>query len=82
VSKALNHIRALVAEGKYELTGHAFTELHKDKLVFGVVVAGLATAVVVEDYPDYHKGQSVLVLLQDSEGEPVYALWGDAEGEK
>lgn len=80
MSEGLNHIRALVALGKYELTGHAFVELHKDNLVFGDVVAGLATAVVVEDYPDYHKGPSVLVLLRDSDGEPVHALWGVPKG--
>ena len=72
----LSHIRAIVAHDKYQVTAHAFVELNKDNLLAGEIVSGLAAAVVVEAYPDYHKGPSILVLQHDAEGNPVHALWG------
>ena len=77
----LGHIRALVAGGAFKITEHAFIELLKDDLIAQDVIAGLALAVVVEDYPDYHKGPSVLVLQADGEGKPVHALWGLVKGQ-
>ncbi|MGH8555955.1 MAG: DUF4258 domain-containing protein [Methylococcales bacterium] len=80
MSKFLDRIRALVTAGKYEITAHAFVELNNDGLLTQDVISGVSEAVVVEEYPDYHKGPSILVLQYDSEGQPVHALWGIAKG--
>jgi Domain of unknown function (DUF4258) len=78
----LNLIRHLVEEGKFEVTAHAYVELNNDSLVATEIVASLAAAVVVEFYPDYHKGASILVLQKDGDDFPVHALWGIPKGKQ
>ena len=71
VSGILDHIRPLVGRGAFKITEHAFVELLKDDLIAEEVIAGLPMAVAVEEYPDYHKGPSVLVLQSTPGGEPL-----------
>lgn len=80
MNRFLDHIRGLVASGEFEVTGHALSELINDNLLVKDVISGVAEAIVVERYPDYHKGPSMLVLQRDSDGKPVHALWGTAKG--
>lgn len=35
---------------------------------------------LIEDYPDYPKGASVLVLQHDKDGQAVHAVWGIPKG--
>jgi Domain of unknown function (DUF4258) len=70
----------LVAAGKFEITGHALYELNNDNLLVQDIISGVPEAIVVETYPDYHKGPSMLVLQHDHDGKPVHALWGTAKG--
>ena len=44
------------------------------------VLAGLSSAVVVEDYPTFGKGPAVLALQSDSEGRPLHIVWGIPKG--
>ncbi len=41
---------------------HGYNELANDDLTAREVVSGVLDAVLIEDYPDYKKGASVLVL--------------------
>lgn len=81
MSTFFNHIRQLVEQDKYEITAHAFVELNDDNLLAEDVIVGLAAAVVVEEYPDYHKGAAILVLIRDRDNGPVHALWGVPRGQ-
>ncbi len=75
-SKTLDTVRAHVAAGRVRVSEHGRLELADDNISLASLIAGLATAIVVEDYPDYVKGPCVLCLQRDEKGEPVHVLWG------
>ena len=55
--------------------------LHEQNAIFlADVLAGLETAVVMEDYPAAPRGESVLVLQMDRDGQPIHVVWGIAKG--
>ncbi len=82
MDELLEHIRYLVEQGKFEITAHAYVELNNDNLVASDIISALTDVVVVEFYPDYHKGASILVLQKDGDGFPVHALWGIPKGKQ
>lgn len=51
-------------------------ELASDDILVQDVVAGLPSAILVEDYPQFPKGPCVLVLERDSTGQPIHVVWG------
>ena len=81
MSALLQRVRGLVSEGKRQYSAHAVRELAADGILIKPLVDSIDTAVVVEEYPDYHKGPCVLVLQRDEAGAPVHLLWGIPKGQ-
>ena len=80
MSKTLERILELVAKVEVQISVHGYEELAADDIHVSDVVNGLASAVLVEDYPDYAKGPCVLVLERDRSNQPVHVLWGIPAG--
>ena len=52
-----------------------------DQITVHDAVEGLAVALVVEDYPGFLKGPSVLALEHDKAGKPIHVVWGIPKGQ-
>ncbi len=74
MSELLERIRTLLSAGDVRVSEHGYDELADDNLKVRDVIAGVRQAAVVEEYPDYPKGPSVLLLQKDHGGEPVRIL--------
>jgi len=80
LSKTLENIKALIRKLEVRISDHGYDEPSSDNLFAREVVEGATAAVVEEDYPDYPKGPSVLVLQRDSEKRPIHVVWGIPKG--
>jgi hypothetical protein len=45
------------------------------------IINGVAECILVEDYPSFGKGPSVLVLERDAKGDPIHVVWGIPRGQ-
>jgi hypothetical protein len=72
----LARVQALVRQGDVRVSRHGFRELAADDILLGDVIAGMETAIVVEEYPVFVKGPSILVLQRDSNQRPIHVVWG------
>ena len=80
LSSTLEAIRDLVAAGEIRISEHGYDELSEDGIRIRDVLAGLSSAVVVEDYPTFRKGPAVLALQSDLAGRPLHIVWGIPKG--
>jgi hypothetical protein len=58
---------------------HGYEELAEEGIFASDIIASLASAMVVEDYPDAAHGPCVLVLTSDATG-AVHSVWGIPRG--
>jgi hypothetical protein len=80
LSEFLERIRALISAGEVRISDHGYDELAEDQLTAREVVAGVQEAVVVEEYPNYPKGPSTLLLQKDQAGDLIHVVWGIPRG--
>ena len=66
-------IRALVRNGKYELSKHAEREREADRISIQELEMALVDCEIIEDYPEDPRGPSFLVL-GFSEERPIHAV--------
>ncbi len=81
MSATLEEVQALAVRGEVRVSLHGYEELAADQVRVRDIIDGVATAVVVEDYPDYAKGPCVLVLQQDGANQPIHVVWGIPAGQ-
>jgi hypothetical protein len=80
MSATFRQIVSLIEQGKVEVSLHAVQELLNDGILLEPLINAASGAIVVEDYPDYHKGPAVLVLQRDEFGRPFHLVWGIPRG--
>ncbi len=76
MSDVLTRVRELVKRGEVRVSRHGFRELAADDILLDDIVAGIESAIAIEDYPEFAKGPSVLVLQRDGNSHPVHVVWG------
>lgn len=65
-----------MAAGEIRISEHGYDELAEDDIRVRDVISGVAECILVEDYPSFGKGPSVLVLERDAKGNPIHVVWG------
>ena len=80
MSETLSGIMDLVAAQDVRISEHGYDELAEDRISVADILDGVSTGRVIEDYPAYPKGRSVLVLQLDHDGEPIHAVWAIPKG--
>ncbi len=80
MSATFDAIKALVKNDKILVSQHAFKRLTKHAIKSDDLIAGLATAVLIEDYSTYYSGPAILVLSSSRDGRPLHSVWGLEKG--
>lgn len=81
MSGTFQSIRRLVGSGDVRISEHGYDELAQDGLTAREIIEGVENSVLVEDYPDFPKGPSILLLQTEGPGRCFCSCGlGDSEG--
>jgi hypothetical protein len=80
VSETFQRILKLIEQDDHLVSEHAIKSLSDDNIGFVDVLTVLKQRLVVEDYPDYHKGPAVLILNTLESNVLLHTLWGIPAG--
>ncbi len=82
MSQMLQRIRMLISTEDVRISAHGYEELAADNILVRDAISGVQTAEVIEDYPEFHKGSSILVLQFDRNDQPIHIVWGIPKGKE
>ena len=82
MNKTFELIKILITENDVLVSVHGYEELAEDNLFVSDLIDSAANGIVIEDYPEYHKGPAVLVLQKDNTGIPIHVVWGIPKDKK
>lgn len=82
MNEPFDPIRKLVKVDKFIVSRHAFRRMVQHGIVSDDLLANIDSAEVIEDFPDYFAGPSVLVLHFDEKKRAIHAVWGVAKDTK
>jgi hypothetical protein len=80
LSNTFERIKKLIVSDEVRISEHGYDELVNDNLSAREAVENIESAIVVEDYPDFPKGPTVLLLQSDKAGQPIHVVWGVPKG--
>ena len=80
MSGTVDQIQELVRRGSVRISEHGYDELAADGILVREAVEGVASAILVEDYPNYPKGACVLVRETINDGRHIHVVWGIPKG--
>ena len=80
MSETLRRIQVLVMGRDLHVSDHGYDELDEDDILVSDVLAGITSAVAVEDYPNRLRGPSVLALQHGRDGRPIHVVWAIPAG--
>ena len=76
MSETFRRVIELIERQEVVISEHAEERLDDHSITMEDIESEVTQAIVVEDYPEYHAGPSVLVLQRDLQGQPIHVVWG------